>query len=236
MNDKSEPNQPRNDDPKAPSQDKNTSDPSHNHPLSGVPAASNPKPTPSSKTKGNDENHAREIVKEVFEWFAIVAAIGLMLITYFQLKDSQETRILDERAWVCAYDTTIDVTHLKAGVIFQVTFKNTGKTPALRVRNVMGTAKELSDIPAKDEMPKESQGLLAPDESSIAVIAPASAKIIAQMSDGKTVYLFGTVWYDDIFGNHHWSQFCKSIVVGQNMIKIFSSAVHNSCDDAEQKQ
>jgi hypothetical protein len=48
------------------------------------------------------------------------------------------------------------------------------------------------------------------------------------MRRGLNTYVFGTMWFDDVFGSHHWTQFCY--LVG-NDLKARPSGFHNTCDD-----
>jgi hypothetical protein len=165
-----------------------------------------------------------------------------------QLDEMQRTRTLDERAWVAARQVVIKGTDFPNNT-FIVVFKNTGKTPAISVSAFMNQSTITNVIPAKDQPASpintlssvQFSGLLAPDaEGTMAVnsllfgfVNPEGEAIRIGI---KPYYIYGTVWYDDIFGKHHWSQFCYEIRFSPNAdvsVHFLPINIHNSCDDAE---
>lgn len=150
-----------------------------------------------------------------------------------QLDEMKRTRQLDERAWVTAFDfepVNDDPNHY-----FRVTYKNTGKTPAINCDGTIVSQFDLKKIPKKDTRPPapENAQLLAPDGSAtITSLNIPFDQVNAIRNGWAAPYWYGTIWYDDIFGNHHWSQFC----VRYDGKQTFAAPIHNSCDDAQTNQ
>ncbi len=156
-----------------------------------------------------------------------------------QLDEMKTARELDERAWVMAYD--YEPQYTSNGFFVRVSFKNTGKTPAIECEGHIFWQTNRDKIPTFDirPPPPENRSLLAPDEGGIIDSAMFSFQDMAGIVNGsKPIFYYGTIWYDDIFGNHHWSQFCW--IFGPSLqsgfLKAYSLTVHNSCDDAKTKQ
>jgi hypothetical protein len=60
---------------------------------------------------------------------------------------------------------------------------------------------------------------------------PTPPEIVQGIQRGGRYYVFGTIWYDDIFGQHHWAQFCYFFL--SNLKAVSSPGIHNTCDDYE---
>ena len=59
------------------------------------------------------------------------------------------------------------------------------------------------------------------------------------LKTNNTFYIYGTVWYDDIFKFHHWSQYYWLVnytAAPNGYLTVRAGAVHNSCDDEEKAQ
>jgi hypothetical protein len=71
---------------------------------------------------------------------------------------------------------------------------------------------------------------LAPDKTQF-----IDLKLPAEVAKIGNFYLYGTIWYDDIFSNHHWSQFCYAIhcdsTLTNTVVGASPRAVHSSCDE-----
>ena len=159
-----------------------------------------------------------------------------------QLNEAQTARILSERAWL--YETELTTGMLGTipnGLTWAAHFKNTGQTPAINFQVMTYWAQNLKDIPDIDSQPTPTNpyhGLLAPGESIFTPDTTIPADIVQKIKTGMTYFIFGTIWYDDIFGKHHWSQFCDKIEVttSTNVFAFMPIGKHNSCDDVETNQ
>ncbi len=153
-----------------------------------------------------------------------------------QLQEMRETRREDERAWV--FSTGLDIkTNSYGERYYVINFKNSGRTPAINAAIFVTQWKDSSQIPIQDSLPVYiPRGIMiGPNEDAGLTggeigLTDESAKIV---KEGYSYYLAGTVWYDDVFGHHHWSQFCYQIIPYN---RIFGWPQHNSCDDAETNQ
>ena len=210
-------------------------------------------PTPSVIHESEDTTHSNHTLKTTCETWksrfetifrfmevcTFIAVIITTLIIYKQLQEMQKTRTDDERAWVLANGITSNFTESNSGVVFYVSYKNTGKTPALRVQSVISWAISSDSIPKMDGIPDHpvNSGLCAPDSVGKSQSAPIPIQIMEDIINGKSIYVYGTAWYDDIFGHHHWSQFCYEVMrtaYDRNVIQFNTPAFHNSCDDAQE--
>lgn len=157
-----------------------------------------------------------------------------------QLDEMQRTRQFDERAWVTAYDFKPNSTYSLD--YFVVTYKNTGKTPAINCDFFIQTTMNWKSIPARDvkPYPPKNSKLLAPDGTGV-LDADFMQWVVSRqdVENGLVpIYIYGTIWYDDVFGHHHWSQFNVAVLSrGEERGFEFTSGTnHNSCDDAQTNQ
>lgn|SRR5665213_1382385 len=152
-----------------------------------------------------------------------------------QLNETKQARILDERAWISISNMTNLLPEANATNVIQASFNNTGKTPAIKVEAVMDWTTDMKTIPKEDGIPNPRivSGLYQPGGVQFARTKPIPASVFQSVKIGGPLYIFGTVWYDDIFGKHHWSQFCYLISPD---LTLSAASFHNSCDDVETNQ
>jgi hypothetical protein len=158
-----------------------------------------------------------------------------------QLGEMKREQMLSERAWVVANNFEARPSGEEL-VFFRVTYKNTGKTPAINGDGVGFFTTDLTQIPTKDTrptLPPKSQ-LLAPEAAGAIDIGMFPKRQIWDVkTNGGSLYLYGTFWYDDVFGSNHWSQFCVKVVGSPeevSTLSYLSLPFHNSCDDVEANQ
>gem|GEM_PF-6633587 len=152
-----------------------------------------------------------------------------------QLREMVSENLLSERAWVNVTEVKDDFTNNIATARIIVFYKNTGKTPALHVHGTMGVTifpdilrkrkTDLFDTPHTDDT-------LAPEgvDNSSFPIAKIQQFWAEEIAKGIPFYVYGTVWYDDIFGLHHWTQFC--FVAGGGTHGFQATDFHNESDEA----
>lgn len=148
-----------------------------------------------------------------------------------QLEEMQRSRILDERAWVAPFQMSFEHSVTDTNYFFlKLEFKNTGKTPALKVSEVHGFTIGFNNVPTNDPTATTNSMMLAPDSITFIRSQPIFYKELEGfIAADAPVCIYGKISYDDIFGNHHWTQFCWSFEDGRN---FRPSPVHNSTDDA----
>ena len=95
----------------------------------------------------------------------IAAGIIYAAVTVLQWRDLRRNFRVDERAWVGPLSTAIasEDTPDGSGVIFEIPYTNTGKTPALKISSWIGQTSDMKSIrdhePASDDI---AQGMLMP--------------------------------------------------------------------------
>jgi hypothetical protein len=152
-----------------------------------------------------------------------------------QLVEMKNGRNLDERAWVGPID--FELQGLGDDFIV-VTYKNTGKTPALNVFGVINFCAGTNQIPAFDKKPSfEENSIMAPNGTGILKTDDIPQMLVQGITQGNYVsFIYGTIWYDDVFGHHHWIQLCYSVSsYSRNMsqtVKFSGMPIHNLCDDS----
>lgn len=148
----------------------------------------------------------------------------------------ENSQVQDQRAWVVPYD--FQIIRSAGGRFVNILIKNTGKTPAINVSSILGGTPSLDQIPKLDEFPnpRVNCGLIAPDGTDHISSAIVPQNVFDSIGNGRVFYIYGTIWYNDIFGNRHWSQFCDAMVKIGDQVQFDSAAIHNSCDDAEISQ
>jgi hypothetical protein len=156
-----------------------------------------------------------------------------------QIEQNRLANQMDERAWVFVKlaDNALNVS-TNFGT-FIVTMKNVGKTPAL-ITSVFGNmAEAITDIPAHDPVGTKLNMMIIPENEGVTknegvtqITFPPT--IESRILQNSKVYVFGTIYYSDIYGTRHWCQYCFSLSDhGNTMTQEIS---HNSCDDLEQAQ
>jgi hypothetical protein len=206
-------------------------------------------------TKCNSKNSEHEQKHDIKWWFEIVGicfeviGIGVAIWVAFlildqyqeavkstkvfdgQLREMRQSRISDERAWIAI---SIPEAVVESNTVsFNVPFKNSGRTPAMNVVPWVNGYSDPKLIPPKDKFPNPVySSLILPPDSPWKIPTRGLPNAIPYIKSG-TYYLAGTIWYDDIFTNHHWIQFCYRI---ESDFIVTSPPIHHSCDDAENGQ
>jgi hypothetical protein len=127
---------------------------------------------------------------------------------------------LDQRAWVAP----IGITNLnfKVGepITFAVIFENSGKSPALHERNEVmvrsfsrGFNGEFtySDAPAALGVKSSTiiqPGMTVKNASPAEGLRPTSEQVDALKSGEGVLYIYGRIFYDDVFSIQHQTTFC----------------------------
>jgi hypothetical protein len=196
-------------------------------------------------------SHNKE--KESIKWWRspeVWTAIGTIMLAvfgipscvflYFQLKESHEALIIDQRAWL---SVTFPANYPLAGTSIPVETQitNSGKTPARVVAgDVVATVLEKGEEPTiGDFTVSHPHNRLyptvvfpgAPIPITLAVVryGPKAAETIVpddalrqDIANGKRFIIFyGRIAYYDVFGIQHWTQFCtgSGIAIQDNLKK-----------------
>ena len=162
-----------------------------------------------------------------------------------QNKQMQKSSEADERAWISIGKIfnffTADLPGVTpTDVSFRVSFKNTGKTPAINVVPLVNHYTNINSIPKYDKFPNPvysssmmSAGSDVDSGMTTSVLPPIYGSLYEAIKSGNPYFIAGTVWYDDIFGRHHWTQFCYGVSPD---FTFTTPPIHNSCDDVKTNQ
>ncbi len=172
-----------------------------------------------------------------YQWHEMVKsskiAEGQLRVMQGQLDEMKRTRISDERAWITANAIGMEVNG--TNVSFKVSFKNTGKTPAMNATIWIAGSPNIHII--TDFNPpsqSETYGILTPDSSVEFSTMPISINSFRSPNNGSHWYVGGIVRYKDIFNFAHWTRFCSETT---DYGKSFGGTPYgNSCDDVETNQ
>jgi hypothetical protein len=183
-----------------------------------VDAAIVPQIPPPPRNCQNDQQSSGNSLagwKRVLEYAALIAGIAYAIVTYFMWRDSRHNFATDQRAWVMLESLSGDMEVGKQYIVW-VSFKNFGKTPAihasLTARMQMLAPNQSPDF--KELRYVNAIANVAPNQPFRAPIKPDSGgpvesgniSILDSVQAIETI--FGRVDYSDIFGTHHWSEFC----------------------------
>jgi hypothetical protein len=180
--------------------------------------------------------------KPRLELIGIFFAIGYAVVTFFQWRDTNRNFRVDERAWVAPFRECIEppsgVPDPETGcasvgkddqqVILKVLFKNTGKSFAVNYQVVINP-------PALDldaTVPPFQRGpvaILAPDQINH-VTLPAEPRSWFERVGTNPIYIRGKIWYDDVFGYHHWTEFCYVHIANSMQPGFATCDKYNDCD------
>jgi hypothetical protein len=215
-------------------------------PVSNIPPTpSNPNnPAGEAEISHKAKPHWVEVSTLILEVLGIIGLAYYCWINNRELKvfDSErvtmeKTQIQDERAWVFPENVVIQPSEKDTNSInFTVLFKNTGKTPAMNIDAAVGYTDKLNSVPKTIPRPADSvasSGILAQDGTGHGFIIPPDSAIQAARN-GSHLFIYGIIWYDDIFREHHWCRFCYSF--DSNMEDFRPTGTHNTCDDADGSQ
>lgn len=129
---------------------------------------------------------------------------------------SQNSFRLDQRAWIGPIDNPI--IDWEAGKKFSVAIpvKNNGKTPGTNVTTVMALrALSQQKLPIFTDLDKPI-GHFVIQPGAVTYIKILSNGIINQAdfdaikSGDLTLWIYGRITYDDVFGRHHWTTFAQT--------------------------
>jgi hypothetical protein len=122
---------------------------------------------------------------------------------------------LDQRAWVGVRETNTDglVLDLEK-TTFTIIYVNTGKTPAFAVHAFMAIHRVRSGQKPKpdySESDAETSSVIVPGTKGLMKKAEVFPR--QELSDIRSgvidLYIYGTIWYSDVFHVKHISQFCS---------------------------
>ena len=140
-----------------------------------------------------------------------------LVVYYFQLRATERSLKVDQRAWVGSKTFAIANLPLEANKPIKIglDYWNFGKTPAL---NVSGFAQpDLVASTTKVNFSKWGEPL----ESERSVLFPGSNNHIVRnfpaipdpvftdvLREKSFLYIYGNIGYEGVFGFHHWTHFC----------------------------
>jgi hypothetical protein len=162
-----------------------------------------------------------------------------------QLDEINHTRSLDERAWITIDDFIIQSNMAEHPNMIYVTpvAKNIGRTPAINCAVLVSSTFDTNAIkrittiqnPAayhdRATIVEPGKTVGFDPEPNDFTFYPTDFKIRKE----SPLYIYGTVFYDDIFGQHHWVQFGCGIVQFSPSLKLYFLP-NNSCDDVQTNQ
>jgi hypothetical protein len=188
----------------------------------------NPTKTPGNETLPFLSKLARYLnwPSEVVGFLVMIGTVGACVFTGFQLVLTRTTIKTEQRAWLgIAGDATTAPPRRwsiqpNAPIKVSMWIKNIGKTPAL---NISTTADVLVDDITTHEWPRDFpdrskalySGLMMPNAASFA--EPPADRILsadefaAFVAKKSAVYFYGTILYDDWFGDRHTTLWCYRV-------------------------
>jgi hypothetical protein len=131
-----------------------------------------------------------------------------------------------QRAWVYATVHPGTPDHFGAGkpLDIRVTFKNTGRTPALKVRAATYRTTIPTEVSSIFVLPDRvyaakgyvSQGTIDPDSTRYADLVYSLTEEDVRRIDHIEVriYVYGRIEYEDVFGTPRWTTFCTFLLPG----------------------
>jgi len=175
-------------------------------------------------------------------WITAFCTVAIAIITGFYthyaseqvaqmkvvVKNANNQLRLEQRAWVAPFNISSEAIGNKT--IFKVLFKNTGKTPALNVTAWINRTDRLDQITSIDPYSLEPGFILIQEGvgNTSTSDSPIEARDVEAIKHGLQIYVYGTIRYQDIFGEGHWTQFCY--FVGPDLKAFGACKTHNSCD------
>jgi hypothetical protein len=187
--------------------------------------------------------------------FSLIAAIGAIVAAGFagcayqqakrqaDISDDQERRSL--RAYVImpfVEDEKHPPNHLlinRDGTVegWQAA-KNVGQTPAYNIANYIAIRSLPRPLPLVFSFPTQkhyNQPSIEQQSTEFWNIYSRDFNVLAEAAElkswRKAIYLYGTIFYDDVFGHHHWSNYCYYFL--PDAWVTTDCDTHNDSDDSE---
>jgi hypothetical protein len=147
-----------------------------------------------------------------------------------QLDEAKQDRTLNERAWVTVSKIDAIPTPLSDAFYYNITLKNSGRTPAIKVAVSFGMGTNLVNFPISQV---EGATMVGPDGVFMVntYTFPAHTNYWMPLLQHiyKPLLVFGRITYSDIFTNSHWSTFCWEID-NTTLTNAEEASFGNSCD------
>jgi len=173
--------------------------------------------------------------KLAIEGLTLIAVVVYAVVTYYQWRDLRCNFAAEQRAWVMPfkYGEAVDDSGYVVGA--RVFYRNTGKTPALRAFAVANWVPRKEMIPTRDTQPVSGVASLSlpPDGETDKTIPIPADTVRLIMAGNSCGYIFGTVWYDDIFGHSHWVEFCAKVGPRFESFLSVPGSPHEEASDAQ---
>jgi hypothetical protein len=224
-------------------------------PVRQEPSADDKQRYANEKTSRDEQLRTAQRLNKITAGGVALALISLLFV-WFSYQQSRQTLELDQRAWL-EYAKTPDAPNsqrrtiqFQAGQPFsvQVLFKNTGKTPA---RNLVATV-FLDTFGASEAVPLDhvgksythetiTAGILTPNDEFGPILVVrhgadhsvtlVTSEQVGALASGKFYFaIYGVISYDDIFGVHHWTNFCDWNGVGAGPFNTYQCTEYNDVD------
>lgn len=156
----------------------------------------------------------------------------------------------EQRAWVGIGGITAhpESFHVGDHAFVNISFKNTGKTPAKNILITVVKDPVPRGIPPRFSYEGEKvarYGLLPPNGDNFASLSiansistkearPLTAQVLDTLVSGGTiVYIHGQLSYQDIFNRDHWTTFCYFLLNPQDVVTFGACPEHNDTGDGE---
>ena len=183
-------------------------------------------------------------------FISILALFASFMQTYLMRKAMR----VDQRAWISVpFPTNFPLSGVSIPVVTQIT--NSGKTPAKDVQgDVIATVVKKGEKPALGDFSVGhahdhlyAGGVVFPGYPvptniiNVVHYGPGSREIIVpdeslrqDIANGnRFIIVFGRITYDDVFGIHHWTQFCTG--TGPGMSEILKDCIRYNDVDSNQE-
>jgi len=150
------------------------------------------------------------------------------------IRITQDQMRLDERAWITISEITIATDPPAPPHRLLIHYHNSGKTPGLNGCARVDQADSLERIPTMDKEPVPGKCptlTLSPQGGVTSEIALEETSATVGADGRRSAYLYGTIWYDDIFRRGHWSQFCEEILWDSKTVMFNACMKHNATGD-----
>jgi hypothetical protein len=148
-----------------------------------------------------------------------------------QLNVMKQTRIDDERGWVYVEVPNNALSIDSNNCVIQMRYVNAGKMPCIITGDFVAIRANTNDIPQSDPIVSGMNMMLTPNTPSPIQTPNFPVNFIVV---DMPIYFFGTIYYKDISGSRHWTQFCYSLT--EHGIRMIQMPFHNSFGDEENNQ
>jgi len=154
-----------------------------------------------------------------------------------QLTEMRTESLIQDRPWLAIYHVSVatNFANNPPGTVLIPEVRNVGRTPALNVVMSFTLTHKIELVTKSDYYDTNDIQIFnffGPDDTKYFDIGEIDT-IDNSTNHVLPFYIFGTIWYDDVFGGKHWTRWGYEVTQGPTNLVFSDFTGRNTCDEAE---